>query len=192
MLFCLYYTDKFFFSHFFVNYKMDTLDDDTLLSILDTARNVVLGLSKVSDLDEKLLVFNVHQRQKLVHDLIFCLKRGMAYSLELEPFNELVDSTFVEQTILTKAIKAYWKRGYSKYPAMYAQNCPLDNNLKDFKWVASLPSDAKFGVSNSQPTIKCIFQTTSEAFSLDLTPDALQDLAQNVQNIQNAIQNISA
>ena len=169
---------------------MDSLDSDTLLSILETASDVILQYSQRKDLLDKLLDFDAHQREKICHDILFCLQRGMALSLEIDAFNELVDQTFVQASPITKGIKAYWKRNFDNLQLQYKQKCSLSPNFVDFKWVSSLPSDSKFGLLSAQPNVKCQFQTTQGTFSLDLTPEAVHNLAREVAAIQNAIQEI--
>ena len=169
---------------------MDTLDSDTLLSILETASDVIIHYSDEKVLASKLLDFDSHQREKLVHDILYCLKRGMSLSLEIDAFNELVDQTFIQQSTITKGLKAYWKKNFANLQLQYKQRCPLTPNYVSFKWVSSLPSDAKFGLSSAQPNVKCQFQTTDGSFSLDLSPEAVANLVREVTNIQNAIQEI--
>ena len=169
---------------------MDSLDSDSLLSILETASDVILQYADKKALLDKLLDFDAHQREKISHDILYCLQRGMALSLEIDAFNELVEQTFVQESPITKGLKAYWKKNFANLQLQYKQKCPLTANYVDFKWVSSLPSDSKFGLLSAQPNVKCQFQTTQGSFSLDLTPEAVHNLAREVAAIQTAISEI--
>ena len=169
---------------------MDSLDSDSLLSILETAADVILHYVDKKALLDKLLDFDAHQREKISHDILYCLQRGMSLSLEIDAFNELVEQTFVQQSPITKGLRAYWKKNFANLQTQYKQRCPLSSNYVDFKWVSSLPSESKFGLSSAQPTVRCQFQTTNGPFSLDLSPEAVHNLAREVAAIQTAIQEI--
>ena len=69
---------------------MESFDTDMLISIYETTCDVILGYANEKKLSDKLLDFNEHQRETLVHCLISCLKKGMSLSLEIDAFNTLI------------------------------------------------------------------------------------------------------
>lgn len=169
---------------------MDSIDEERLEGIIKTVVDVVLGFSKEKVLKSKLLDFDTHQRDILVHTLITVLRQGLAQRLEPDAFNALVDEKFVEQNVITKGLKEHYSKNMVTLQQHYTQRCPLRPSLIDFKWVSTLPSDSKFGLTSTQPSVKCQFTTTEGNFSLDLSPEGVQNLVEEIQKIQNAIQEI--
>lgn len=169
---------------------MESIDEERLENIIKTVVVVVLGYSKEETLNSKLLDFDTHQRETLVKALLAVLRQALAQHLEEEAFTNLLNEKFVEQNVITKGLKEYYVKNMVNLQQHYAQRRPLNPGLVDFKWVSTLPSDSKFGLSSAQPTVKCQITTTNGAFAFNLSPEAVQNLAAEIQNIQNAIQEV--
>lgn len=166
---------------------MDEFDKDRLLSIFETSAAVALGKQKEDELSILLQDFDLHLRARYVQNLINIFRNGMSLKQDLETFGNIANETFKGQTVLPKALTNYWKFTGESLKQEYWQRNPFDSHLVNLKWVALVPSDSKFGLSNSQAKVRCMFETTDEDFSMDFSPAALNHLAKELQEIHSVM-----
>jgi hypothetical protein len=167
---------------------METLDEERLVLILQTASAIVLGQKPVTALTSTLLDIDEHVRSALVKNLVALFRKGMAVCLELEAFDTEIERLFADEKLLSKALHAFWRKNGPTLQQQYAQYCPVDGRLIDLKWVALLPADAKFGLESGSPSIECQFVTARDEFTLGFTPNGVNNLAEELNNIQSALQ----
>ena len=169
---------------------MEALDEERLMDIMQTTVEVVLGNKKEESISSTLLDIDEHVRQRLISDLTTIFRRGMALHLDLEAFDNEINNFFSDEKLLSRALHAFWKKKSEECYQRYLQSCPFDNRLIDLKWVAKLPTESKYGTSETSPSIECRFETTQAGFDLTLTNSGINNLLEQLQNIQNEIQNL--
>lgn len=167
---------------------METLSEDRLMTILQTSSDIVLGTKPAESLTSTLMDIDEHVREALVSNLVVIFRRGMAQNLDTEAFDAEIEKLFAEKKRLSKALHHYWRKYGEELCRNYASHCPLDARLVDLKWVAVLPSESKYGLAATDPTIQCQFTTTKEKFTLDFTPSGVNQLAEELNAIQTALQ----
>jgi hypothetical protein len=173
-----------------LNSHMELLDEDRLVLILQTSVSIVLGQKPITALTSTLLDIDEHVRSAFVTNLVSIFRRGMALALDLAAFDTEIEKYFAEEKLLSRALHAFWKKNGSTLPQQYAQVCPLDDRLVDLKWVASLPADSKFGLESNNISFGCLFVTTKGRFALDFTPNGVNNLLNEVNAIQAALQEL--
>lgn len=169
---------------------MESLDEERLITIMQTTVDVVLGQKDEELISSTLLDIDEHVRTRLISDLTTIFRRGMALRLGLDAFDLEINKYFAEEKLLSKALHAFWKKNSTTFQQQYAHFCPIDNRLTDLKWVAKLPAESKYGTSETSPSIECRFSTTQGDYNLTLTQSGLVNLLDELQNIQNSIQSL--
>jgi hypothetical protein len=166
---------------------MESLDEERLIIILETAVSIVLGQKTSSDLTSTLLDIDEHVRTSLVTNLVVVFRRGLAMNLDLEAFDAEIEKLFSGAKLLSKALHHFWRKQSEVLQQQYTHLCPLDNRFVDLKWVAALPSDAKFGVHRGGPFVELHFTTTDGGFAIDFTPNGIDNLVNELAAIQTAL-----
>ena len=167
---------------------METLSEERLMTILQTSSDIVLGTKPAASLTSTLMDIDEHVREALVSNLVVIFRRGMAQNLDIEAFDVEIEKLFAEKKRLSKALHAYWRKYGEELCRNYSAHCPLDARLVDLKWVTVLPSESKYGLESAEPTVQCQFTTTKEKFTLDFTPEGINQLVEDLNTIQTALQ----
>ncbi|OHT01289.1 hypothetical protein TRFO_31917 [Tritrichomonas foetus] len=154
---------------------------------MQTTVDVVLGKKTEESISSTLLDIDEHVRSKLISNLTTVFKRGMALKLDVDAFDIEIQKYFSEAKLLSKALHAYWRRNSSTCQQQYAQCCPFENHFADLKWVAKLPTESKYGLSSTSPSVECRFFNTANQFEIAITPSGIDNLAYEIQKIQNAL-----
>ena len=166
---------------------MENLDEERLIQLMQTTVDVVLGKKTEESISSNLLDIDEHVRSRLINDLTAIFKRGMALRLELDAFDLEIQKHFPDAKLLPKALHQFWRKNSSTCQQQYAQLRPFDDHFMDLKWVAKLPTESKYGLQNTDPSVDCRFTTTNGHYEISFTPNGVVNLLEDLQNIQNAL-----
>lgn len=170
---------------------MEGFSEEQNAEIFEIASEIVIGTKKIEYLEKKLLCFDAHQRKNMIEALLNVFQKSYSLSYDSDQFNDLVDINFANTTAFSKSLKDFFSKRGPFYQNLYKNSHPIKSELRDFKWVALIPSDSKFGLTNPHPIVKCQFQTTGENFSLDFSPSAINQLVNEINSIQNSLKEMN-